>query len=186
MNETGRKDRFFTSPLTRWGIILAVTAIGAIWLRHRGAEPVVRVTTPLEETVPFWYMLSAFPVYGMLAVDLVHLLAVYGFEKSSIELGGQIGVLTAISNLRLALRLPVSGHSLLFAYFILRRLLIPVPEQPAARLECVLAMVLYAATSYVKVARWSDPVTVVAGTAVAAGLIAVSCAVLKDKHPSGG
>jgi len=185
MGETGRKTRFFTSQPTRWGIILAVTALGAIWLRRRGPEPIVRVTTPLEETVPLWYMLSAFPVYGMLTADLVHLLAVYGLEKKSIELGSQMGVLTAISNLRLALRLPVSGHSLLLAYFILRRLLIHVPDQSSAQLECALAMILYAATSYVKVVWWSDPTTVAAGTAVATGLAAVSHALLKGRHSAG-
>ena len=39
-----------------------------------------------------------------------------------------IGVLSAVSSLRLTLRLPVSGHSLLFAYVILRRLFIRVPD----------------------------------------------------------
>jgi hypothetical protein len=135
MAQQGRHPRFFTSPYTRWGIILATTALGAVWLRRREPEPIVRLTTPLPETVPFWYMVTAFPALGMLLADLVHLLAEDGLGKRSLELGGQIGVLTAISSLRLTLRLPVSGHSLLFAYVILRRLFVRVPEQRSARVN---------------------------------------------------
>lgn len=135
----------------RWATVLAITLFGAVWLLYKGPVPVVRVTTPMQETAPFWYMLSAFPVFGMLVADLISLVAQYGLASKTVELGFQIGILVFVSNARLALRLPISGHSLLFAYFILRRLFIPIPFHGLARLECVVAVFLFAVTSYVKI-----------------------------------
>lgn len=167
-------------PYVRWAIVLVTTAFGAAWLYHKGPVPIVRVITPLPEAVPFWYMLSAFPVLGMLVADLVSLLATCGLERRTAELGFQIGVLVLASNLRLVLRLPMSGHSLLFAYFILRRLFIGIPGHNLAEAECVIAMLLYAITSYVKVSWWSDPITVAVGTGIAIGLAAISFCALKS------
>lgn len=168
------------SPHVRWAVVLMTTAFGAAWLYHKGPVPIVRVITPLPEAVPFWYMLSAFPVLGMLVADLVSLFATYGLERRTAELGFQVGVLVLASNLRLVLRLPMSGHSLLFAYFILRRLFIGIPGHSLARVEYVIAMLLYAITSYVKVFWWSDPITVAVGTVIAVGLTAISFRVLKS------
>ena len=169
------------SPHVRWAIVLVTTVFGTAWLYHKGPVPIVRVTTPLQEAVPFWYMLSAFPVLGMLAADLVSLFATYGLERKTTELGLQIGVLVLTSNLRLVLRLPVSGHSLLFAYFILRRLFIGIPGHSLARAECMIAVLFYAITSYVKVFWWSDPITVSVGTGMAIGLAAISFCMLKSQ-----
>jgi len=83
--------------------------------------------------------------------------------------------------LRLVLRLPVSGHSLLFAYFILRRLFIGIPGHSLARAECMIAVLFYAITSYVKVFWWSDPITVSVGTGMAIGLAAISFYMLKSQ-----
>ena len=57
----------------RVAIILATTLAGAAWLAHKGPVPVIRITTPLPEMAPFWYMLLAFPVLGMLVADLFEL-----------------------------------------------------------------------------------------------------------------
>jgi hypothetical protein len=168
------------SPNVRWGVVLLTTAFGTMWLYHKGPVPIVRVTTPLQEPVPFWYMLSAFPVLGILVADLISLFANYGLERRTVELGLQVGILVLASNLRLVLRLPMSGHSLLFAYFILRRLFIGIPGHDLAKAECVIAMLLYAVTSYVKVFWWSDPITVAVGTGMAIGLAAISFCMLKN------
>jgi hypothetical protein len=173
------KISLLASPYVRWAIVLITTAFGATWLYHKGPVPIVRVTTPLQEAVPFWYMLSAFPVLGMLAADLAFFFVSYGLERKTVELGFQVGILVLASNLRLVLRLPMSGHSLLFAYFILRRLFIGIPGHSLAKAECVVAMFLYTITSYVKVFWWSDPITVAVGTGIAIGLAAISFCVLK-------
>jgi hypothetical protein len=168
------------SPHVRWAIVLMTTALGAAWLYYKGPVPIVRVTTPLQEPVPFWYMLSAFPVLGMLAADLAFLFVSHGLERKTVELGFQVGILVLASNLRLVLRLPISGHSLLFAYFILRRLFIGIPGHSLAKAECLVTMFLYTITSYVKVFWWSDPITVAVGTGIAIGLAAISFCVLKS------
>ncbi|HSJ52950.1 MAG TPA: hypothetical protein VLC52_04315, partial [Anaerolineae bacterium] len=92
-----------------------VTLAGALWLYAKGPVPVVRGTTPLEEMAPFWYMVSAFPVLGMLVADLVLLLLRYGLDRRSVELAFQLAVLLLISNARLGIRLPISGHPLLWS-----------------------------------------------------------------------
>jgi hypothetical protein len=61
------------TAVVRVAIILATTLAGAAWLAHKGPVPVIRITTPLPEMAPFWYMLLAFSVLGMLVADLVDL-----------------------------------------------------------------------------------------------------------------
>ena len=165
----------------RCGAILAVTLVGAVWLYWKGPVPVVRGTTPLQETAPFWYMVSAFPILGMLVADLVYLFRHYGFERRSFELASQLAVLLVVSNARLGSRLPISGHILLFAYFILRRLLIRIPAHKLARAESLIATFLFAVTAYVKITWWSDPITVAFAAAMALGLVAISWFVLKGE-----
>jgi hypothetical protein len=114
----------------------------------------------------------------MLIADLFSLHARRGFDRSTLELGFQIAVLVLVSNARLVLRLPISGHSLLFAYFVLRRLFIHIPEHGLAQVECMIAAFLFAITSYVKVVQWSDPLTVITGIVLAVVLMAVSLLVL--------
>jgi len=167
-------------PRIRWGVVAFTTALGAAWLLYKGPTPVVRATTPLSETTPFWYMLSAFPVLGMLLADLVFLLAVHGFGCAVIELGLQVVFLVAASSLRLTLRLPISGHILLFAYFLLRRFLVGAPtSNNTARIEVVFALLSYAVASYVKLFRWSDPITWAVGAAAAGAMALVSFIVSK-------
>jgi len=76
----------------------------------------------------------------------------------------------------------VSGHSLLFAYFILRRLFIRIPDHSLAKAESMLAIILYIITGYVKVFWWSDPITVAIGTGIAIGLTVVSFYVLRGER----
>ncbi len=144
--------------------------------------PVIQVTTPLQEIAPFWYMLSAFPVLGMLVADFLVLFSIYGVERRTVELGFQLGILILISNLRLTFRLPISGHSLLFAYFILRRFLIQVPKQKRLDIEVVTAMLLFVVTSYVKIFWWFDPITVTVGIMVAVVLSTISFYLCKNRY----
>jgi hypothetical protein len=66
---------------TRILIITVVTIAGAIWLHISGPMHVIRITTPIDQFAPFWYMLSAFPFLGMLLADLLDLYRDTGFSK---------------------------------------------------------------------------------------------------------
>ncbi len=147
----------------RWMIILLVTAAGILWLNQRGPVPVMRGTMPLAGTVPYWYMLAAFPFLGMLVADWVSLL-IQGRPLLVLELGFQIGLLITLSSLRLATAIPLSGHILLFAYFIVRRVLVPFPQRDLRKVECGLAILVFGVASYVKLFWWSDPETLAAGS----------------------
>jgi hypothetical protein len=83
-------DSPFARPgpaLVRKAILLATTLAGAAWLAHKGPVPVIRITTPLPERAPFWYMLLAFPVLGMLVADLFDLWRARGISLPTVELG---------------------------------------------------------------------------------------------------
>jgi hypothetical protein len=167
------------APLTRLAIVIGTTISGAVWLYYKGPVPVIRVTTPLPEIAPFWYMIIPFPILGMLIADLLAFYDMYGFDIRAIELGLQIGLILLLSYLRLARRLPVSGHSLLIAYFILRRIFIRVPSHIYRRVETVVAVLLFIAIIYRKLFWWYDPVTLFSGIAIAVVMIVISLYILR-------
>src|ERR1043165_6873948 len=140
----------------RIGIVAGVTVAGAAWLLIRGPLPLIIFTTVVDRPVPFWYSFSAFPILGMLVADLAILLWSVGLGLYSLELGVPIGLLVLLANLRLDIRIPLSGHVLLFSYFLVRRVLIGSPNNPIRHLELVLASVLFLAAAYTKVFIWSD------------------------------
>src|SRR5437867_5203047 len=123
------------TPAIRVAVVLACTVAGIAWLLHKGPVPVIRIMTPLPEPAPFWYMLAAFPVLGLLVADMVDLVLADGLTLNTLELGCQIVVLILLSNLRLGIRLPISGHALLVSYFIFRRLFIPAASAVQNRIE---------------------------------------------------
>jgi hypothetical protein len=155
-------------------VIAACTAVGAAWLIHKGPMPVIRVMTPMPETAPFWYMLLAFPLLGMLLADLLDLFLARGIGRPTFELALQIALLVAISSLRLGIQLPISGHALLVTYVIARRLLI-VDAPPRRRAgELAVATALLAAIAYPKLFWWDDPITLLVGIAVGVLLAGIS------------
>ena len=155
--------------LPRLAITVAMTLAGTAWLVHKGPVPVIRITTPLPEMAPFWYMVLAFPVLGMLVADLVDLYRARGIDRLSVELAIQIALIVAVSNLRFGIRLPISGHALLVAYFIGRRWwLRPYPPRQNVG-ELAVALVIFGLIAYPKLIWWNDPVTLCIG--LAAGLL---------------
>lgn len=154
------------NPLARWSIAAVTTLAGAVYLSWKGPVPVVRVFDTLPIEAPLWYMLSAFPVLGLLLADLVTL-AQGRRWRSVAELCAQVAVLVALSHGRLELRIPVSGHALLFSAFLLRRAWLPEPAVPQRRLELGLGAGLLAMVVAVKLLWWRDPVTLAVGVGVA-------------------
>lgn len=155
-------------------IIVSCTLAGATWLDYQGPIPVVRITTPLPEAAPFWYMLLAFPILGLLVADLLDLYRTERFSASTIELACQIALIVLLSSARLGARIPLSGHSLLVSYFILRRLLVRPMPRTQSLLEMFVAFAVFAAIAYPKLAWWRDPVTLISGVAIGSLLAAFS------------
>jgi len=125
-------------------VVVAVTAAGAAWLAAKGPVKVIIGTREIDEFAPTWYMLAAFPVLGMLLADVLDALLACGlFAKRTVVLGASAALLVVVSNLRLGIRLPISGHVLLMTYFLALRArarglgLAPVarPAVVAARVE---------------------------------------------------
>jgi hypothetical protein len=140
-------------------IIAAVTIAGGIWLHIKGPIHVIRITTEIEAFAPFWYMLSAFPFLGMLLADLLDLYRDTGFSKRTLELACTIIIIVALSNLRLGIRLPISGHSLLVSYFLFRRFFVDRNNNPISRIEILLGIFVLAMLTYIKLFWWTDPIT---------------------------
>jgi hypothetical protein len=112
---TRRARRFARSAARGVGarlvIILLISVIGGVWLVRTGPVPVVRITTPLLETAPFWYRELAFVVLGMLVADLLEELRAGPARAPAWMLAFQMGILIVVSNLRLGVRLPISGRA---------------------------------------------------------------------------
>lgn len=155
--------------------------VGATWLILRPPLPLIRFTTVLAEPVPVWYSLSAFPVLGMLLADLASILRSFGPTFPSFELGIQILVVLVLSNLRLGVQIPISGHVLLFSYFLLRRILLRAPENPIRHIEWIAAIVLFSVAAYAKLVWWDDPFTLLFGVFAGAFLVWVSWFLNKGK-----
>ncbi len=154
----------------RWLIIAAVTLAGIVWLLGLGSVPVIRISIATSLNVPFWYMVTTFPVLGMLVADVFVLRATYRSNILWIELTFQIALLIFVSSLRLSFAIPISGHALLFSYFILRRIVIGIAGHACRTQELVIAVVLFAIMAGVKVFVWFDYISLILGTAVA-GLV---------------
>lgn len=148
--------------------IAGCTLMGAIWLHLTGPFAVLRITTPLSENAPFWYMISVFPILGMLVGDFLESLK-RSARPASIELAIQIIAIVAISNARLGLRLPISGHLLVVCFFITRRLQYGQTKGFHA-LEFVYAVLTLSALSYAKLVWWTDPITLGCGAILGVGM----------------
>ncbi len=167
-------DQIATSVWTRIGIITIVTFTGVIWLFIKGPIPVIKGSTPLMEMVPFWYMILAFPILGMLVSDLMGSLFAPKLQTQSIELLLQLIIITLVSSVRLSLLVPLSGHTLLLGYFILRRILIGYRISNINKTELLLAFIILLVVSYFKLMRWSDHLTYFAGLGSGAVLALIS------------
>jgi hypothetical protein len=154
-------------PWTRWSLAAVTTLVGAAYLHWKGPVPVVRVFDTLPIDAPLWYMLSAFPVLGLLLADGLALLR-DGRRRHAVELAVQIAVMVVLSHSRLELRIPISGHALLFAAFLLRRTWYPEPSVPWRRLEQTLGGALLTMVAGVKLLWWRDPTTFAVGLLTAA------------------
>lgn len=162
-----------SAGMPRLLIVTACTLAGALWLALQGPMPVIRGTTPLPEAAPFWYMVLAFPFLGLLLADLLDLYRAEGITLPTLELALQIGLILVLSSARLGLRIPLSGHSLLLSYFILRKLLMR-PLSKRSRFELWLAVGALSAVAYPKLAWWDDPVTLFTGGTAGVLLAAIS------------
>jgi hypothetical protein len=169
-------------PWKRWSIAAATTLLGAAYLHWKGPVPVVRVFDTLPFDAPGWYMLSAFPVLGLLAADGLDL-ATNRRWRHGLELAVQLGLMVFLSAARLELRIPISGHALLFAAFLLRRAWLREPWVPWRRLELALGVGLLAMVAGVKLLWWRDPVTLGVGVVVAVILTWIGRATLRDREP---
>jgi len=134
---------------------------------------VLRGSIELPQTAPFWYMLTPFPVLGLLVGEVLAAFAGAGARRSATAQAAAIGALVLLSHLRLTLGLPISGHALLLAYFVLRRAW-PQPQGCTRRwVELGLGAALLTMTAWVKLAWWRDWLTLGAGVALGAALYGV-------------
>lgn len=179
--EWDRITREVSTQHFRWLTVAVVTVAGVIWLSMLGRVPVVHISRAIDIAVPFWYMACAFPILGMLVADVAVLWASYRSGLYWIELSGQIIVLVVISSLRLSLKLPISGHALLFSYFILRRAVIPIPRHRSRKLESAIAIGLLLIIISVKICWWGDYLTPAMGMSIAAVMAWVSYLVVGRK-----
>jgi len=174
--------------IARAVVIVAVTAAGAAWLAAKGPVKVLIGTREIDEFAPTWYMLAAFPVLGMVLADVLDALLACGlFAKRTVVLGVSAALLVVVSNLRLGIRLPISGHVLLITYLIVLRNGAPFlgplrsarPAVVFARVEYVVVRALFVAVAAMKLLHWKDYLTFGVGIAGGGGLAVMVAYFLK-------
>ncbi|UCC80907.1 MAG: hypothetical protein JSW64_05990 [Candidatus Zixiibacteriota bacterium] len=153
----------FNSAIVRFIIISLITLTGALWLFIKGPVAVIRGTTALDEIVPFWYMVTAFPVLGMLLANLLSAFRKHGLGRPTILLFLQIFILVVISNVRLSLQIPISGHAFMFAFFIFYRIFGREFKEPFQKAEFAVVIILLLTVGYIKLGWWNDPITLSIG-----------------------
>jgi hypothetical protein len=104
-------------------------------------------------------MLSAFPFLGMLIADLFDLYRDTGFSRQTVELTCILIAIVVLSNLRLGIRLPISGHSLVVSYFLFNRFFVGRNRNGISRIEILLGIFVLAVLTYIKLFWWTDPIT---------------------------
>jgi hypothetical protein len=91
-----------------------------------------------------------------------------------------------LSNLRLGIRLPISGHSLVVSYLLFRRLFVQQITD-ISRIEIMSAIFVLAILSYIKLFWWTDPITLSLGVILALSFVIIGRAITKSasiKNPS--
>ena len=142
-----------------------VTGAGLGWLLLAGPMPVVRGTTPLDTDVPLSYMIVAFPFLGILLAGVADRFRSPGGRRQGLVLLVQTGLVCLLSALRLKYRLPISGHLLLLAFFLLYGV---GSARSALRLgELLAGGVVFLALLAVKLAAWNDWLTPAVGIGLA-------------------
>jgi hypothetical protein len=94
-------------------------------------------------------------------------------RRRTVELAFSIAVLVVVSHLRLSLRLPLSGHSFLLSYFILRRAFLKDLKLPSRKTEMRIAVIMFVVMLYPKLIWWTDPITLCVG--MIAGALLFGC-----------
>jgi hypothetical protein len=119
--------------------------------------------TEMPEPVPYWYSVSAFPLLGIVVADALDAASRNRRSRETVELCAAILLLVALSNLRLGIRVPLSGHAMVAAYVIARRLMVPAQRSVSRVAELLFAIAVFAAIAYVKLVWWGDPTTLLVG-----------------------
>jgi hypothetical protein len=153
----------FNLSIVRFFIISLITFAGALWLYIKGPISVIRGTTALDEMVPFWYMVTAFPVLGMLVADFLTAFRKFGLKGYTVLFFSQILILLIISNIRLSLQIPISGHVFLFVFFIFNRIFAGNLKNNFSKLEFVFTIILLLIITYIKLVWWTDLPTLSVG-----------------------
>lgn len=165
----------------RWSLALIMTFVGYFAYSIVGPFPVYRGSLELDFNAPYWYMVSAFPVLGLFMADVWALWKDHRLGLPTVELAIMLALMTFLSIFRISLKIPLSGHALLFGYFLLRRLIIDQPPVPFRKFEVALGVFLIVALAVTKLFWWNDPITLIIGLLIGGFLALISMA-LSKKH----
>jgi hypothetical protein len=163
-----------------YGTAFLCTVIAGAAFITRGPMPVVRGTTPLPIPTPLSYQLPVFVPFGLLAGELLYRALHGGGLRQSPAFLWQLGALCIVAAIRLVFgNIPVSGHALLLAYFILYQ---AVTRRIAHRLRLVIGLVVLAEVAYFKVFLWDDAPTLLWGLALGGAAWAAGLLTLVGRH----
>jgi len=109
----------------------------------------------------------------MLISDFFKLVGLRTSKLPAVELALQITFLLLLAHTRLTKAIPISGHAMLFTYFILRRMTVAKRVDIISKIEISITILFILITIYMKLFVWDDTLTLICGaiTGVALGMI---------------
>jgi hypothetical protein len=168
------KPAAWPEPWLAYGTAAVCVLIAGAAFVLRGPVPVVRGTTPLPITTPLSYQLPVFVPFGLLAGEMLHRALQRDGSRFSPAFLWQLAALCIVAAVRLLSGdIPISGHALLLAYFILYQ---AITRRVGRPLRLLIGLAVLAEVGYFKLFLWDDVPTLLWGIALggavwAAGLL---------------
>lgn len=156
------KEKYYnSSSVTVFICSCILTIVGYYYFAFFGLPEVETFSGTINEKVPLIYMLIIFPFIGILVGDFFYSV----FSKNNINFKDKIlflemTILFILSFLRMAFFLPISGHSLILTFFILREM---VDNKNNNKIRIVIGVIVSLFTIYYKLFMWKDPITLILG-----------------------
>ncbi len=143
-----------------YGLAIFITLIAYVYFEFQGYPQVITATETLTITTPAIYMIPVFFPLGMLLGEIIYnWIEGRIFEEFLVNLGG-ILLIIIFSGIRLVLKTPFSGHSLILSFFLLHEL---ISNKRNYMIRIIIGLSIFLITMFYKIIIWNDPITLISG-----------------------
>lgn len=146
-----------------YGVAAFITLIAFVFFEFQGYPQVITATDTLTITTPTIYMIPIFFPLGMLLGEIISdWIEEREFRKVFVDLGGFF-LIIILSGVRMVLKAPLSGHSLILSFFLLHEF---ITNQRKYVIRIIIGLMTLLITIFYKIFFWKDPITLILGLAI--------------------